>query len=178
MKKKNLFSAVAVLLAVFSVLLSGCQKNRGSSDPFSLFSDGFSATLSVEVNGSPSACDCEKQGDTAKITLISPSTLSGFTFNVNGEQITLKTGDTEVDADGKISLLPRLLFSVFSARRENIAEIKTEKTDGLTVTLIKTESSVYRFGADGSPLSVEGVFDGRTFKVTFSNFTESLGGTE
>lgn len=169
MKKRFLFSPAAVILAVFSVLLTGCQKNGALSDPFYIFSGDFSAVLSVEISGNRSDCGFEKQGNGAKITLTEPSVLSGFTFTVSGEKITLKTGETEIEADGKISLLPRLLFSVFSSSKENITEIKTEKTDSYTVTLIKTETVSYRFGADGSPLSAEGVFDSMSFKIIFKN---------
>ncbi len=175
MKKKYLLVAVALLLSVLSLLMTGCHKSKTSADPFYIFSDVFSATLSVEISGNQSACSFEKQGDGAKITLTAPSVLSGFTFNVNNEKITLKTGETEIEADGKISFLPRLLSYVFSAKKENITEIKTEKADGYTVTLIKTETVSYRFGTDGTPISAEGIFDGKPFKVTFGSFTSDTG---
>ncbi len=176
MKKKNLIAAITAFLTVIALFLTGCQKNGASDNPFRVFSEDFSAALSVEINGNPSACDCEKRGEGAKITLVSPSALSGFSFTVNNERTSLKTGDVEVEAEGRIGLLPRLLFSVFSENRENITEIKTEKSGGAVFTVIKTGNAVYRFGKDGTPLSAEGVFSGAPFKITFSSFTAAKDG--
>ncbi len=176
MKKKKILAAITALLSVFSLLLTSCQGGGAADNPFHVFSGDFSAALSVEINGNPSDCVYEKQGDSAKITLVSPSVISGFVFSVNGERTTLKTGDTEVEADGRISLLPSLLFSVFSEKRESITEIKTEKTGGAVFTVIKTKSAVYRFGTDGTPLFAEGVFSGTSFKISFGSFSAAKDG--
>ena len=82
-----------------------------------------------------------------------------------------KTGEIEIDADGRASLLPSLLFSVFSEKRENITEIKTEKSDKAVFTVIKTESVTYRFSADGTPLFAEGIFGGTAFKISLNSFS-------
>lgn len=175
MKKTRAFCLYlsAVLLLFFS--LPGCHGKTGPSDPFSVFSGNFTASLSVEINGNASACLYERDAAETRITFTSPDTLSGFVFSVSGENTVLKHGETEVETNDRTSFLPRLISSVFSAQGNDVTEIKTERTDGNTVTAVKTPTMLFRFSQTGIPLYAEGSANGTPFRITITSFSAGNG---
>ena len=125
----------------------------------------------MEINGNASACLYEKSGAETRITFTSPEVLSGFVFSVKDSSVTLKSGNTEINANERISLLPRLLSEAFSGQKENMTEISTEKTEETSITVIKTQNAVYRFNGDGTPTAIEGVINKTAFKITVNTFS-------
>ena len=165
-------SFISFLMIFFSVsLLFGCTANSEKGDPFSVFSKDFSAELDAEINGQMLSLLCQRQGSVSKITLTSPNTLAGFTFVTDGEMTSLKVGDTEADASGRIAFLPELILSAISVKTEDITEIKAENADGMTLTVVKTAGTVYRFDKTGTPTCIEGTINGTSVKLMFKSFS-------
>ena len=165
-KLKRVFFLILSLFTVsFSVF--GCTDSLKSGDPFSKFHGDVTAELSLDIGGALSTCKYERLHGVTTVTLLSPSELCGFIFTARDGSITLKVGSTEIDAEGQISFLPRLLSSVLSEKRESISEISTERADGKAITSVKTPNAVYRFGADGSPISARGISEGVEFSIVF-----------
>ena len=164
------FSFIFLCLTIF-----GCAENDLRHDPFSLLYGDVTAEISLQLSGSVSTARYQKNGDVTTVTLLSPSTLRGFTFTATGESTVLSGGEVTVDANGQIGLLPRLLSSVLSEKKENITEITTERSDSGVLTVIRTPLSTYRFGADGVPVSAEGVFEEIGFKICFNAFSTAEG---
>lgn len=166
MKKARILAVLSVILATASVISVGCGGRTARDNPFSVFSDGFSAVLSVEINGNASKCRYEKSSEQSVLTFILPSELCGVSFTLSGSSVTLKSGEAEITANERIALLPRLISSAFSENSDGITEIKAERADGEVITVVKTASAVYRFDRDGAPLGAEGVLHGAAFKIT------------
>ena len=171
MNKTNFQGAVLIALILLILPLGGCLAQTRADDPFSVFNGDFSASFSIEINGSDPSGRYEKKGDKETLALSSPSLLSGFTFTFTEERITLKTGDTEISADGQVGFLPRLLHSVVSQDKDGITEITSEKAEVGTVTVIKTAAVTYRFDKDGTPISAFGTVNGVEFRLTFTDFS-------
>ncbi len=175
MKKARRLAVLSVILTA-AVISVGCGGRTARNNPFSVFSDGFDAVLSVEINGNASKCRYEKGSEQSVLTFILPSELCGVSFTLSGSSVTLKSGETEISANERIAFLPRLISSVFSEKSDGITEIKAENTDGKVITAVKTASAVYRFDRDGAPLGAEGVLHGATFKITVNELC-TVGGT-
>ena len=148
MNKTIFHGAVLIALILLILPLGGCLAQTRADDPFSVFNGDFSASFSIEINGSAPSGRYEKKGDKETLALSSPSLLSGFTFTFTEERITLKTGDTEISADGQLGLLPRLLHSVVSQDKDGITEITSEKAEVGTVTVTLDETSTWTLTAD------------------------------
>ncbi len=170
MKRRFVFILLVLSLFLFVFAAYGCRKNTLSSNPFDVFSNNFSAKISVEINGNASVCLYEKTETGSNISFVSPDVIRGYIFTVNGEETILKSGNVSIIAGQKISTLPRLLDEVFSEQKDRITEIKTEKNDNGVITVINTFDSVYHFNENGIPIYAEGIKDKTSFKIKFDTF--------
>ncbi len=170
--KRLLCAFVLTVIFVF-----GCSPQT-EADPFSVFSGEFTADAELACNGVDSAFTVVLRADGISITVTAPTEASGYLFESYGEEFNLSYGDILVECNEQLSLYPRLVKAVLSPSAEQIVAIRTEEAGGETLGCVETADMKYLFRQDGTPYSVSGVACGRSFEMSFSRFTQAIGGEE
>ena len=169
MRKIKLLSFL-LLLTFTAMALCGCVFSEKIT-PFSVFEGDFIAEISAELNGTTLGLICQRQGDVTKITLTSPDGASGYVFLIDAEKTVLRYGDVETAVQGRAAFLPELITELFAKNGDEITEIKTEKTESGTITLVKTPSVSFRFNENGLPAHADGIINGADVRLTFKSFS-------
>ena len=173
MKKRGFFRFLSSVL-LFAALLSLASCNgREEGETFSVFSERFSAELTVIINESESKCIYEKHADGDKVMFTSPETLSGYFFTNQNGKTELGYKDMLVQANSQTGRFFDVLTEAFSPKSENITKIKTEKGEAGVVTVVISDGREYRFSEDGVPVSVNGRVGETEFQITVNSFLKS-----
>jgi hypothetical protein len=172
MKKTRILFIFTLLILSLSAFIGCSLLSAGNENPFSVFEKDFTAELDIALNGSDHSLIYEKQKEVKKTTLTSPSSVSGYVFLKNANKTTVSYGDLNTEATEKTSFLPNLLDTLFSAKITDVTEIKTEKTDSGTFTVVKTPCASFRFDKSGCPAEIEGAVNGIHVKITLKSFSQ------
>lgn len=171
MRKIKLFSVLTLLLLSLSALFGCASFSVSNKNPFSVFEENFTAETEAVINGSHLGFTCKRNNGDTEILLTSPSNICGYSFLIGTEKTTLSFGDVKSETQGRMSFLPETVTALFSSSFEEITEIKAEKTEGGSFTVVKTPSVTFRFNGSGSPAYIEGIINGAEIKITFKSFS-------
>ena len=171
MRKIKLFTVLTLLLLSLSALFGCASFSVSNKNPFTVFEGNFTTETEAVINGFHLGFTCKRNNGDTEILLTSPSNICGYTFLIGTDNTTLSFGDVKSETQGRMSFLPETVTSLFSSRFEKTSEIKAEKTENGSFTVVKTPSVTFRFDSSGSPTYIEGIVNGAEIKITFKSFT-------
>ena len=93
---KKIFS---VILAVISVLISGCGSAENAEDYISSFDGEYTANISVDEDGTVYTARISKDGGTFDIVFAEPSVLWGMGYSFEGDDSFLIYNDMNIELD-------------------------------------------------------------------------------
>lgn len=161
-------AAVCVCLCMLFIV-SSCTGQSPDGDPFSVFKGNFKAGITAVCNGNESQLTYIG-GETSEITFSMPKEISGFTLEKEQGKIFLSYDGIKTEIPGEFGILLDICEKAFGASPDEISEVRAEKTETGTVSVVITENCKYVFCEDGTPASVEGNFGGKVFMLTFTSF--------
>lgn len=117
-----------------------------------------------------------KDGDSSTFTVNSPEALSGVSFGVNGNTVSVSYGDITVMLSPDAIENVKLMAGAFSLGQDRVKTVDNVP-DGSQVTYSgeHTDYTVV-YDRDGNPVSFEYTYNGTTKKAVIEKFSVDYGG--
>lgn len=163
--KDRAFGCILCVVICASVLFSGCDTGARRSGIFDYASGSLSGEILLSCNGFESSFDFERKDGKLEICFEYPDELSGFRICSQDGKLTVNYGELSVDAPAALSVIPNIVSEMFSLSEDMITDIGTRSENGETLTVVSARDITVTFTADGVPVRMEGVADGRSFKA-------------
>ncbi len=158
-----------ICLLIIAVLISAAVScSHENADPLEVFSGGFCAEILLECE--ESECKISYDSIQKSAEFLSPEELTGYKLRLDNGKAYLSFGETETEVSDYAGVILFICDDAFSKSTEDITKITAAKAENRTVTTVQTEKITYELSFDGSPISVSGEHEGRSFCMTFLSF--------
>lgn len=163
-KIKKLGLLMLVLLT--SVGVCSCNERAyGNADPFSAFSGEIRADVRLSLGESSSRYIYRRENGTETVSFSEPEELSGYVFTKKDGKVTLSYGDLTAEVSPSVGRIAFISGALFSPDRDGISSVASSERDGVYITEVICNGTVYRFLHDGTPISAEGTILGTAFSA-------------